>query len=630
MCGVTGFLASDRQAAGDEVAVRRMADAMIHRGPDAAGYWTRGPCSLGHRRLSIIDLNPEANQPLLNEDGQVAIVVNGEIYNYIEIRERLIAKGHTFRSHSDSEVIVHLYEEMGEACVAELQGMFAFVLYDARNQRVLIARDRAGQKPIFYRRLRHGVAFASEVGALVRGFPGERPKVNLAAIDEFLTVQYVPSPHTAYQDTYKLPAGHYAVFEPGKALPEPVAYWTKPAEPMLTGSAEELTRELRRLLKVAVKRRLMSDVPLGAFLSGGIDSSTVVAMMALQSTTPVKTFSVGFPDAQDSELPYARLIAKRYETEHHEEIVSPEMTGVVLDTVHHHGEPFADSSAVAMYYLSKMTRKHVTVALSGDAADENFAGYRRYLTLRMAHWYDALPEAGKRIYRTGLSMIGHAAGLDIAEFADRMPEDEALRYSRVIGQFTPGDKRLMYLESMRDVTTHATIRRFESLLASSRASSSIARLCDLDWKTYLIDDINVKVDIASMAHSLEVRCPFLDTDVVEFASRLPPQMLMRWRGKWILRRAIGDLLPRQILHRRKRGFALPLARWMRRDLREMTRDLLLDRRFRERGLFDGKHVEGMVAKLDVDNSTVDRLWTLLVLELWFREFVDEPATAQAA
>ncbi|HEX7600590.1 MAG TPA: asparagine synthase (glutamine-hydrolyzing) [Polyangiaceae bacterium] len=623
MCGIAGFLAGDRRAAGDAAAVRRIAERLAHRGPDAQGIHESGPCVLGHRRLSIIDLSPEATQPLLNEDGSLAVVVNGEIYNFAELREELLQKGHTFRSHSDSEVVLHLYEEHGPECIARLDGMFAILLWDGRQQRLLAARDRSGKKPLFYRRLAGGaVAFASEVGALVQAFPDQRPEVDYGAIDEFLTLQYVPTPRTAFKDAFKLPAAHYALFQAGAPLPTPVRYWQKPKGPELTGSADELAEELHRLLARAVKRRLVSDVPLGAFLSGGIDSSTIVALMATQSTQPVKTFSIGFPHADDSEVKFARLVAKRYHTDHHEEIVAPEMTSVVAETVRHHGEPFADSSAVAMYYLSKMTKKHVTVALSGDAGDENFAGYKRYTTARFGHAHDALPEGARAYFRAALSLFGRVFVPHVGRYADQLGEGEGARYVRLVGQFASEDKRGFYLDPMREAASNATVERFERILAESSASSPMGRVADLDWQTYMIDDINVKVDIAAMTHALEVRCPFLDTAVVEFASRLPSKMLMRVRGKWLLRRAVRDLVPAAILHRGKRGFALPLERWMKRDLREMTRDVLLSKRARERGLFDPKYVAELVDELDTMNPPVDRVWTMLILELWFREFVD--------
>lgn len=625
MCGVAGFLATDPRAPADLAATKRIADAIAHRGPDSAGFFSDGPCALGHRRLSIIDLSPEANQPMFNEDRSIVAVVNGEIYNFVELREELTRKGHTFRSRSDNEVVLHLYEEHGEGCIARLDGMFAVILYDIRKRKLLIARDRSGKKPLYYRQLSHGLALSSEVGALISAFPDQRPKVDLSAIDEFLTLQYVPTPHTAFVGAFKLPAAHYAYFGPGET-PVPVRYWSKPKGEPYGGDADELAEELLRLLRAAVKRRLVSDVPLGAFLSGGIDSSTIVALMAQESTRAVKTFSIGFPNADDSELKFARLVAKRWNTDHHEEVVSPEMTSVVQATVRHHGEPFADSSAVAMYYLSKMTKKHVTVALSGDAGDENFAGYKRYNTARIGHLYDRLPYEGQLIFRAALEAFGRAIVPHVGAFAERLGSGEADRYVRLVGQFTNSEKRTLYLDPMRDAATNATIERFDRVLGESFAPSPLGRVADLDWQTYMIDDINVKVDIASMTHALEVRCPFLDTKVVEFAARLPEKMLMRLRGKWLLRRAVRGIVPRSILHRTKRGFALPLERWMKNDLREMVRDTLLDKRARERGLFEPKVVSELVDTLDTFHAATDRLWTLLVLELWFREFVDAPAT----
>jgi len=612
MCGIAGFLSHDARAPADERGVRRLTEELRHRGPDASGFWSRGPCALGHRRLSIIDLSPEANQPMWNETGDVAAVVNGEIYDFVELRAELERKGHAFRSASDSEVVLHLYEEEGDAFAARLDGMFALLVYDARSRRLVAARDRSGKKPLYWRVLPHGVAFASEVGALVRAFPEHRPEVDLGAIDAYLTLQYVPSPRTAYVGAHKIPAAHVAVFEPGR---EPVLtrYWSKEGGELRIGE-REAEEELLRLLRAAVRKRLVSDVPLGAFLSGGLDSSTIVALMS--EAGPVKTFSVGFPDARDSELPYARLVAERFATEHHEETVTPEMTSVLASTVRHHGQPFADSSAVATYYLAKVTREHVTVALSGDGSDEIFAGYKRYTTARVGHLHDALPESGRRALRGALATVVRAVKPSLGDFGATLALGEAARYARLVGQLGPDEKRALYLEPMRRASGDV-VAELERVLAASRATSAMGRLCDLDFHTYLEGDINAKIDIASMTHALEVRCPFLDTAVIEFAARLPSRMLMRLRGKYLLRRATRRLLPRRTRHRVKQGFALPLERWMRRDLRELTRDVLLDRRARERGLFDPREVERMI-----ETSTPDRVWTLLVLELWFRELID--------
>ena len=624
MCGISGLIA--REGRPDQAAVVRMNDALAHRGPDAAGTWERGRAALGHRRLSIIDLSAEGTQPLLNEDETIGVVVNGEIYNFAGLREDLLARGHTFRSNSDSEVVLHLYEEYGADCVARLSGMFAFALWDPARDRLLLARDRAGKKPLFYRRLPDGgLAFASEVHALVRAFPQYAVTPDLEAIDEYLTLQYVPGPSTAYRDIFKLPAAHFAVI--GRdGEPHIERYWTKPSGPEHTGTEDDLAAELRDLLGKAVKRRLMADVPLGAFLSGGLDSSTIVALMATQSTRPVQTFSIGFPHAGDSELAWARQVATRYGTVHHEAVVTPAMTDVIVESVRHHGEPFADSSAVATYYLAKMTREHVTVALSGDGSDETLAGYTRYATAQLAHVHDALPASLRGVYRASVRAVVRAAAPHATGFVDHFADGEAARYPYIMCQFTSEEKRTLLGPAMRAVSNGAVTARFDRILSESRRASRLGRLIDLDWQTYLTDDINAKVDIASMAHSLEVRSPFLDTDVVEFAARLPRRLLMQLRGKHLLRRAVRDLVPAAIVKRQKRGFGLPLRRWMKEDLGVLVRDVLLDRRARERGLFDPLEVRRLVDSIDVDRNAPDRVWTLLVLELWFREFIDGATT----
>jgi asparagine synthase (glutamine-hydrolysing) len=349
--------------------------------------------------------------------------------------------------------------------------------------------------------------------------------------------------------------------------------------------------------------------------------------MAMQSSRPVETFSIGFPHASDSELPWARRVAERYGTIHHEAVVNPAMADVVAESVRHHGEPFADSSAVATYCLARMTRQHVVVALSGDGSDETFAGYTRYATAQLAHLDDVLPPPLRGIYRTGLRGLMRVAAPHVAGFVDHFGDGEAVRYPYIMCQFTDEEKRALYTPAMRSISNGAVAARFDRILSESSRASRLGRLIDLDWQTYLIDDINAKVDVASMAHALEVRCPFLDTDVVEFAARLPRHMLMRFRGKHLLRRAVRDLLPAEIVRRRKRGFGLPLRRWMKQDLGGLVREVLLDGTARRRGLFEQREVERLVCAMDRDRNAPDRVWTLLMLELWFREFIDRPGTA---
>ena len=623
MCGIAGFMADDASAGvhpDDDAAVKRMLDCIAHRGPDAEGIWRAPGVVLGHRRLAIIDLSADGNQPIANEDGAVTAVVNGEIYDFEPIREALVAKGHTLRSRSDSEVVLHLWEDLGEGFVQRIHGMFALALWDARRRVLVLARDRSGKKPLFYRRTRRGLAFASELHALVRAFPGERPSVDLGAVDEYLSLQYVPAPRTVYQGIYKLPAATLAVIAPGES-PSPRRYWSRPCGETLGATEDELASELRGLLDGAVRRRMVADVPLGAFLSGGVDSSVIVALMARASTRPVKTFSIGFPHADDSELTHARAIAKRFGTEHHELVVSPDMTSLVDTIVRHHGEPFADSSAVATDCLARMTREHVTVALSGDGADEVFAGYKRYAPARLAHLHDRLPAPLRALVRGVASPLVGAVRPDYGRFARDAGEGEAPRYLHLVARFDDADRAQLRGPALQGA--HGGVReRFEAILAASDGPYPMARVLDVDVATYLTDDIHAKVDIASMTHALEVRGPFLDTAVVEFAARLPTRSLFAVRGKRILRDAMRGLVPDATLSRVKRGFALPLERWMRHDLREMTRDLLLSPRALQRGLLAPAAVEALVR--DAGRTDADRLWTLLLLEQWHRAFVDAP------
>ena len=630
MCGISGYLSFDPAERADLPAVRRMCDAIRHRGPDAEGTWAEGPCALGHRRLSIIDLSPDGRQPMVNEDGSVAIVVNGEFYDFEPLRDELIAKGHTFRSHSDSEVALHLYEEMGDAFVERLHGMFALAVYDVRRKRLLLARDRAGKKPIYYRVLPRGVAFASEVHALVTCFPEARPEVDLEAVEEYLTLGYNCAPGTVYKGVHKLRAAHTLVIENGR-VGEPQRYWKAPRHPPLRGSEEDLAQELRWRIMEAVKRRMVADVPLGAFLSGGVDSSTVVAMMATLSTRPVKTFSIDFPQDAYSEVKYARMVAERYATEHHEMTVTANMTDCVKEIVRHHGEPFADSSSVATYYLAKMTREHVTVSLSGDAGDENFAGYKRYNTARLAHLYDALPDGAKPAAREGLAAFGKVFFPSFGRFAQTLDDGEAARYLQLVNQFSPDRRAALAGPALRGVRGGRALRRFTEVLEESDGRFPMARVLDLDFSTYLTDDINAKVDIASMAFALEVRCPLLDTEVVEFAARLPSHLLMRARGKYLLRKAAEPLLPWEILNRPKMGFGIPLSHWLRHDLRALLHDTLLGRAARQRGMYDPGYVERMLATLDTRAQETYAIWALFILELWFQEFIDRaPARAEVS
>lgn len=619
MCGIGGVLEGNRYAPASLGLVRAVSAGLTHRGPDAEGLWSSGPCALGHRRLSIIDLSDHGKQPLTSSDDKLSLVVNGEIYNYRALRDELRGRGYTFRSDSDSEVILHGYAEWGTGVVARLDGMFAFALYDVARGRLLLARDRSGKKPLVYYRGEGRLVFASEIRALtsaLKAETGAMPSIDYGAVDEYLTLQYVPGPRTAFQGISKLPPATFAVVTPGD---EPVLtrYWTMPEGPARSADTDELARELRDLLQVAVKRRLMSDVPLGAFLSGGIDSGTIVALMASASTTPVKTFSIGF-SPNDPELASARTVAERYKTDHHEAIVTPKMTDVLPKLVTHYGEPFADSSAVATYYLAEYTRKSVTVALSGDAGDELLGGYKRYTLARLGHVYDVLPavaQAPVRRLATALLGLGSHA---YANYANRASEGEARRYLELVRFLTEEDKNKLYRGPLIASRSRATVERFEMLLEETRAAHRFGRLLRLDFATYLPDDILTKVDIASMAHALEVRCPFLDTDVVEFCARLAPSSLSRMRGKFLLRKATEGLLPDGVRTRVKRGFALPLERWMFQDLKPLVEDTLLSPNAKIAEMISQAGIRDLMKQGGIGSKAADKLWALLFLELWLR------------
>jgi asparagine synthase (glutamine-hydrolysing) len=599
-----------------------MCDAMVHRGPDDHGTLTDGPCALGHRRLSIIDLRPEGAQPMTNEDGSIAVVVNGEIYNFQELRLELEAKGHTFKSRSDSEVILHLYEEEGVDFLDRLRGMFALALWDGPRRRLVLARDRFGKKPLFYHAAPDGLVFASELGALAESNHFER-RPNMDAIDAFLCLQYVPSPWTAFEGVRKLPAGCRLVCEAGH-IGEPERYFELRFDRPTSGSLAELTERLHVQIEDAVRVRMVSDVSLGAFLSGGLDSSLIVALMAMQSSEPVKTFSVGFTSKDFSELPYAQMVAERYGTDHHELVVQPDMASVIPEFVRHYGEPFADSSALPTWYLCQYTRTGVTVALSGDGGDEAFSGYRRYSHSRTARALRKLPGPLPTILAKAIGSIPIPAAQQVRDYGRRLMEPEHVRFLGLAAHIPHEDRMALYAPTMRERYAEDPVaRRFGKLYTASTASDPINRLLELDIQTYLTDDILTKVDIASMAHSLEVRCPLVDQDLMVFAASLPGDAKLRGlQTKLILREVAKPLLPKEILTRPKQGFGLPVDRWMREDLAPLSRDVLLDQTARERGIFDPPAIQTLLRQHQRGEPRGDQIWALMILELWYRSFID--------
>lgn len=632
MCGIAGRVNFRSGAPVDGARVGAMCDLIAHRGPDGHGVHCDGMVGFGHRRLAIIDLSPLGRQPMQTADGQVVVTFNGEIYNFQELRHALEQRGHVFRSHSDTEVILAAYREYGDACVERLAGMFAFALWDAPRRRLLIARDRLGKKPLHYRLDDNGLAFASEPKAFLAD-PGFEPRVDLQAISDYLSLQYVPSPASAFAGVHKLPPAHTLVVEDGRVTVRP--YWRLSyARQQAAISDADAIDALTGQLRAAVRRRLVSDVPLGAFLSGGIDSGLVVSFMAECVDTPVRTFSIGFEEAAYNELPAARLVAERYGTRHEEFVVRPRAADLLPQLVWHYGEPYADSSALPTYVLSALTRRHVTVALNGDAGDENFAGYDRYRAMVLAARLDHLPRPARRALATAsgaaAALVPHAKVQRLTRFGRRLADAPLHRYAAWILHFEPALKRRLCTPEFRAATEDRGHAYLEAAFAASDAPTLLERTMDLDVHTYLPEDLLVKVDVATMAHGLEGRSPFLDHELMTFAASLPAHLKLRGaEQKFLLRRLAERRLPPTLLTLPKKGFGVPIDRWFREDLRETLRDALFDGRLAARGYFDMRVVQQLFDEHQSGRVAWHlQLWNLLMLELWHRMFIDvRPAGA---
>jgi asparagine synthase (glutamine-hydrolysing) len=611
--------------------LNRMCRVIRHRGPDDQGVMIEPHAALGMRRLSIIDLSG-GHQPINGCDAQVTVVFNGEIYNFRELQKDLEARGHRFHTHSDTEAIVHAYEEYGEDCVNHLRGMFAFAIWDARTHRLFLARDRAGKKPLYYTETPDGtLVFGSELKSLLV-YPQVRRVVSAEALDAYLSFGYVPDPLSIFEGVYKLPPGSSLSFADGRLSVK--QYWDFPFETVNARSEDEMVEELRALLEESVRVRLISDVPLGAFLSGGVDSSVVVGLMARASTKPVKTFSIGFHEDSYDELHYARIAAKHFSTDHHEFIVTPDICGIIDELVWHFDEPFADSSAIPTYMVSKLAREHVTVALSGDGGDELFAGYTRYVVDRRRSTFARLPRALRQGLMQPVSRrLPHSAWG--RNYLYNVALDPIDRYIDSVSMFTSLNKRSLLTDEFRQRLNgkeNAALARFRELAASVRTDEPLDALLYLDSKTYLPGDILTKVDRMTMAVSLEARAPLLDHKLMEFAARLPASMKMRGlETKHIFKRAVRDLVPAEILDRPKQGFGIPLDRWINDQLRERTRETLTEQRTRERGIVRQDYVQKLLDEHERgrrDHSGA--LWTLLMLELWHRSFLDEAGSVSRA
>ncbi|MFH1184160.1 MAG: asparagine synthase (glutamine-hydrolyzing) [Chloroflexota bacterium] len=581
MCGICGIAYAD-QRPGEPELLRAMSDAIRHRGPDSDGSFIDRGIGLAMRRLSIIDVKG-GDQPISNEDDSVWIILNGEIYNYPEMRQQLEHRGHKFKTRSDTECILHYYEDEGDACVQRLRGMFAFALWDNTRRRLLLARDRLGKKPIHYTVQDGQLYFCSELGGLLKALPA-RLEIDLEAIDLYLSLQYIPEPRTVYAGVFKLPAGHTLVWEDGQATTR--RYWDYSYQPKISASEADLAAELRSRLREAVRIRLVSEVPLGAHLSGGLDSSIIVALMAEATDAPVKTFSVGFEEEGYSELPYARAVAQRYGTEHREFMLRYDDLPATLDVVtQHFGEPFADASAIPLYHLSRLTRASVTVALNGDGGDEALAGYQRYWLDPLANLYLKAP---RWLTRTVVPAMTRGLRDDFARptgqsFPDGLKRLEQLAQadSRAStlrwGSYFSSRQRRELWRSEHWPTFQAENAERLLIEAYGRGSGSILdRTLYADIHTYLPGDLLVKADRMTMAASLEARSPFLDQELIEWTARLPDGLKVRGRrGKYLLRRAFDDVLPENVKRHPKQGFGIPLAAWFRGPLLEWSRELLL-------------------------------------------------------
>jgi asparagine synthase (glutamine-hydrolysing) len=631
MCGIAGKIGFG--AAVDREAVVRMCAAMEHRGPDSRGVWFEDGAAIGAQRLAIIDIE-HGDQPVTNEDGTVVAALNGEIYNFGELRDRLVRDGHRFRSHVDTEVLAHLYEEHGERMVDHLRGMFAFAIWDTRRRLLLLARDRAGKKPLFWARRGDRVWFASELRALLAD-PELRPQVDPRAIDAYLALQYVPHPLSAFQGVQKLaPATTLSVTRDAERQRR---YWSLDHSRKLTGVGfEEAAERVRAAVSEATRIRLMSEVPLGAFLSGGVDSSAVVACMAEHMSEPVKTFSIGFPEREFDEVEHARAVAERFGTDHHEFVVEPDALSIMPKLARHYGEPYADPSAIPSFYLAEMTKRHVTVALNGDGGDESFAGYSRYRANRMLGWLrsEAAPLRGlgalaRRVPEGARDNSARARARRILGTAGMTP---AARYVTWMSPFPDERRRALLRPDFAAPEEDAATAGIHSAWESSSATDLLDVMLDVDVNTYLPDDLLVKIDIATMAYSVEARSPLLDHAVMELAASLPAgYKLGGGVTKRVLKEAFRGVVPDDILDRPKKGFGVPLRHWFRDELRDLPREMLLDPGAGTREWLEPHEVERLIDEHRDERADHSlRLWTLLQLETWHREVVDAPARRSPA
>ncbi|MDR4479633.1 MAG: asparagine synthase (glutamine-hydrolyzing) [Nitrospira sp.] len=627
MCGIAGKIQFDRQPLQREL-LMAMGARLSHRGPDDSGVYVKGHAGLAHQRLSILDLSEAGHQPMSNAQGNVWIVFNGEIYNFEELRGCLRTP-RNFRTRTDTEVLLYLYEDYGVQCLSMLRGMFAFAVWDEAAQRLIVARDRIGKKPLFYRVTDTSVSFASELKALL--VEPSRPEIDPVALNHYLTFQYIPAPLTIYRGIKKLLPGQVMVCDQGKISFD--TYWSLQYDRKVKfGTEEEYLEAFKSLLDESVRLRLVSDVPLGAFLSGGLDSSSIVAVMSRCMTQPVKTFSIGFKEEAFNELPYAREIAQQFSTDHHEFIVEPSALEILPKLVRVYDEPYADSSAIPTYYLSQLSRQSVTVVLNGDGGDEALAGYPRYNYRELERWMSRY--VGKHVreslkatlLRVPLSLLPRA----LRQIAERACDPFAATYLNRICYFSPRDKTSLYTpEFSALVQGHDSFALLNRWFEDAPIAELLDQMLAVDIRSYLPDDLLVKVDRSTMAHGLEARSPFLDHKLLEFTAALPIGFKVRnGESKYLLKWAMRGVLPKQIITRRKQGFGVPIDRWFREDCRDYVRDTLLSSRSVTRGYFSRGYIQNLLDEHQQRGIACGyKLYALLMLELWHCAYVDDHANA---
>lgn len=626
MCGITGWINLKKdKSINDRAILHEMCERMKHRGPDSEGLWNEDTVALGMRRLSIIDL-ATGEQPVYNEDKSVVVVMNGELYNFREVRADLEEHGHKFETHSDTEILPHLYEEFGDAMLDQINGMFAFALWDKLRERMLIARDRFGEKPLYYGVFDGTLVFGSELKVLLAN-PLVKTELNLDAVRQFLSFDYVPAPASIYKNIFKLPAAHCLTVENGKVSTK--RYWNLTWEKS-ESDFDSKTEELRTLLADAVRMRLVSDVPLGILLSGGIDSSTVAAYATQFSTERVKTFSIGFEEDSFDESKFARQVAQHLGTEHYEERLS---VGKAADLISQIGtwldEPMSDGSLIPTFLLSRFVRRHVTVALGGDGGDEIFAGYPMYWAHRVARAYERIPKAIRSgmiepvVNSLPVSTKNMSFDYKAKRFVAASKYDLVTRHHSYFGSFSPDGQRRVLSRDVLEQTEEDVYRSARELLRICDATNDIEKMQFLDINYYMAEDILTKVDRASMAVSLEVRAPFLDPRVAQFAASIPIDYKLKGnKGKYILKKAVEPLLPASILKRPKKGFGIPIAEWLKGRLNPLLHDLLDPSRLRDQGLFDPKFVAKLIGEHESGAASHHKqLWTLLVFQLWIDNFL---------